>query len=94
MPLKKNSGHYLGLTSWIADRRHAKTEPIEIRMTTDGFPIIPKIVMEKELKKGEWEKLLQAFLTQHYHEFSFNAKKDVLQIWPVNRSRKLYLTLH
>lgn len=50
----------------IADRRYAESDLIEIRMTTDGFPIIPKTVMEKELKKGEWEKLLRAFLTQHY----------------------------
>lgn len=54
----------------IADRRQAESEPIEIRMTTDGFPIIPKVVMEKELKKAEWEKLLRAFLTQHYCELT------------------------
>jgi len=53
----------------IADRRHAEPDVIEIRMTRDGFPIIPKLVMEKELRKGEWEKLLRAFLTQHYCEF-------------------------
>lgn len=52
----------------IADRRRAESEVIEIRMTTDGFPIIPKVVMEKELKKSEWETLLRAFLTQHYCE--------------------------
>lgn len=54
-----------------ADQRQAESEPIEIRMTTDGFPIIPKIVIEKELKKAEWEKLLRAFLTQHYCELAF-----------------------
>jgi hypothetical protein len=52
----------------IADRRHAELETIEVRMTANGFPIIPKIVMEKELKKAEWETLLRAFLTQHYCE--------------------------
>jgi hypothetical protein len=36
--------------SEIADRRHAESEPIEIQMTSDGFPIIPKLVMEKELR--------------------------------------------
>ena len=55
----------------IADWRQAESEPIEIRMTTDGFPIIPKLVMEKELKKSEWETLLRAFLTQHYCESTF-----------------------
>ena len=50
----------------VADRREAKPERMEIRMTRDGFPIIPKLVMEKEMKKTEWEKLLRPFLTQHY----------------------------
>jgi hypothetical protein len=54
----------------IADRRYAEPDVIDIRMTRDGFPIIPKLVMEKELKKGEWEKLLRAFLTQHYCELT------------------------
>ena len=60
----------------LADRRHAESEPIDIRMTSNGFPIISKLVMDKELKKGEWEKLLRAFLTQHYCEliFQFNAE--------------------
>jgi hypothetical protein len=52
----------------IADQRHAEPAITEIRMTRDGFPIIPKLVMEKELRKGEWERLLRAFLTQHYCE--------------------------
>jgi len=52
----------------LADRRHAESEHIEIRMTAAGFPVIPKLVMEKELKKTEWEKLLRAFLSQHYCE--------------------------
>jgi len=46
--------------------READSKQIEIWMTTDGYPIIPKLAMEKELKKGEWERLIQAFLTQHY----------------------------
>ena len=50
--------------------RGAELEGIDIRMTTDGFPILPKLVMEKELKKNDWEKLLWAFLTQHYCEFT------------------------
>ena len=54
----------------IADQRHAEPEadPVEIRMTSDGFPVIPKLVMVRELKKSEWETLLRAFLTQHYCE--------------------------
>jgi hypothetical protein len=54
----------------IADQRQAEPEPerLEIRMTNDGFPIIPKVVMEKDLKKSEWEALLRGFLTQHYCE--------------------------
>jgi hypothetical protein len=52
----------------VADRRQTEpeAEPVEIHMTNDGFPIIPKLVMESDLKKSEWETLLRAFLTQHY----------------------------
>jgi len=56
----------------VADRRHADTEPIDIRMTPNGFPIIPNIVMTNELKKGEWEKMLRMYLAQHYCELKFN----------------------
>ena len=44
--------------------RPAKSKWIEIRMSPDRYPIIPKLVIEKELNKAEWEKLLRAFLTQ------------------------------
>jgi len=56
--------------SKIADQRQAdpEAEPIQILMTNDGFPIIPKIVMDRDLKKSEWEALLRAFLSQHYCE--------------------------
>jgi hypothetical protein len=48
--------------------RNTESEDIEIRMTPDGHPIIPRLVMEKELRKAEWEKLLRAYLSQHYCE--------------------------
>ena len=48
---------------------NAESEELEMRMTPDGHPIIPKMVMEKDLKKAEWKKLLQAYLSQHYCEF-------------------------
>lgn len=57
----------------ITDRRHAEPEHIDIRMTTDGFPILPKLVMEKDLRKSEWERLLRLFLTQHYCEQIFQC---------------------
>jgi hypothetical protein len=62
------SGRLEAADPQIADQRQAEPEPepLEIRMTNDGFPIIPKVVMEKDLKKGEWEALLRGFLTQHY----------------------------
>lgn len=64
----------------IADRRNAEPESLEIRMTSDGFPIIPKLVMEKELKKSEWEKLLRAFLSQHYCESTLQFHLDTFRI--------------
>jgi hypothetical protein len=54
-----------------ADRKDAGSDIIDIRMTTDGFPILPKVVMEKELRKNQCEKLLRAYLTQHYCELTF-----------------------
>jgi len=58
-----------------ADQRQTEPEPepeqLEIRITNDGFPIIPKVVMERDLKKSEWEALLRGFLTQHYCEQTF-----------------------
>ena len=54
-----------------ANSRAAESERIEIRITPDGYLIIPKLVMEKDLKKAEWEKLLRAFLTQHYCKWTF-----------------------
>lgn len=58
----------------IADRGKAESEQVELRMTTKGFPIIPKLVMEKDLRKNEWEKLLRAFLTQHYCELTLHLR--------------------
>ncbi len=55
----------------VADRRRTESEVIEIRMTANGFPIIPKLVMERDLKKSECETLLRAFLTQHYCKSTF-----------------------
>ena len=83
--------------SEMADGKQAESDAVEIRMTTRGFPIIPDIVMEKELKKAEWEKLLRAFLTQHYCEISvqfhqLQGHSDVLQICAVDKSRNRYLT--
>lgn len=54
----------------LTDPRVTEAEPelMEILMTSDGFPIIPKVVMERELKKSEWETLLRAFFAQHYCE--------------------------
>src|ERR1700682_1530570 len=49
----------------------AESEDIAIQMTADGHPIIPKVVMEKELRKADWERLLRAYLSQHYCEHRF-----------------------
>lgn len=59
----------------IADRRLADSESTILRLDSNGFPIIPNHVTEKELRKSEWEKLLRLFLAQHYCEstFKFNG---------------------
>ena len=64
----------------MAVQKHAKSDSLEIRMTSTGFPILPKIVMEKALRKGDWDKLLRPFLTQHYckrkSQFSLYAESE------------------
>jgi hypothetical protein len=52
-----------------AESENAESEDLEMQMTPDGHPIIPKMVMEKDLRKAKWEKLLQAYLSQHYCDF-------------------------
>lgn len=50
----------------------AEPEPVnvsaatQVKMTADGFPIIPKVVEERNLSKKECENLLRAYLNQHY----------------------------
>jgi hypothetical protein len=54
---------------------NAESMEVEIQMTDDGYLIIPKVVMERDLRKAEWEKLLWAFLVQHYCEFCRDWKR-------------------
>ena len=42
----------------------------EVKMTTDGYPLPPKSVVEQELNKAVSERILRAFLSQHYCESS------------------------
>jgi hypothetical protein len=39
---------------------------IDIKITALGYPVLPSIVMKKELSKLECEKLLRIYLSQHY----------------------------
>ena len=79
-----------------ANNKGADSERIDIRMTTDGYPIIPKLVMDRNLKKAEWEKLLRAFLSQHYCAYDrlmhIRSRAKFLQILPVERSQNRFLT--
>ena len=56
-------------------RTRTDSEKLEIRMTPDGFPILTEGVMDKELKKVEWETLLRKYLSQHYCEYHLNRTK-------------------
>lgn len=38
----------------------------KIRMTEDGFPILPKDLLERDISKKECENILQEYLSQHY----------------------------
>ena len=37
-----------------------------VKMTANGFPLIPKTVMENTLNKRDTEDILRAYLNQHY----------------------------
>ena len=83
----------------LADRRNADLDQIEIRMNSTGFPILLKIVMEKDLLKSEWEKLLRLFLTQHYCKSTFQRfnseliRSDCVQTFAVDTRRDKYRTV-
>lgn len=51
------------------------TNSPEVTMTSDGFPVLPKSVVEQELKKAVSEQILRAFLSQHYCE-SLNSRRS------------------
>lgn len=54
--------------SLTALQTRAEPDNMQILMTREGYPIVPRIVMEKELRKADWEKLLRAYVAQHYCE--------------------------
>ncbi len=46
----------------------ADEDDLEVKMTTAGFPILPQI-MHKTLSKIDYERIIRAYLSQHYCEF-------------------------
>jgi hypothetical protein len=48
------------------------TNAYEIKMTADGFPLLPKAVVDSALSKKECEAMLRAYLTQHYCTLEHN----------------------
>jgi hypothetical protein len=40
-----------------------------IKMTAEGYPILPTIVMNKEISKAMGERLMREYITQHYCRF-------------------------
>lgn len=65
---------------YMKSLRHQEAEPgpesavgdgpevtnLDIKITALGYPVLPNIIMEKELSKLECEKLLRIYLSQHY----------------------------
>ena len=42
----------------------------DIKMTAEGYPILPIAIMDTDLSKSACESLMRAYLTQHYCKFS------------------------
>jgi hypothetical protein len=40
-----------------------------LKLTAQGYPILPTTIMEKELSKAVCEKLMRDYITQHYRRF-------------------------
>ena len=43
-----------------------ETDEADVKMTPDGFPLLPKIVLQREMNKAVSERILRAYLSQHY----------------------------
>lgn len=41
----------------------------DIKMTAEGYPILPTTLMEKEVSKAMCEKLMREYIMQHYCRF-------------------------
>jgi hypothetical protein len=48
----------------------------DIKMTAQGYPILPTTVMETELSKAVCEKLMREYITQHYCRFFTLMRAD------------------
>jgi hypothetical protein len=53
-------------TALQAESARRGTNAYEIKMTADGFPLLPKAVAYSALSKKESKAMLHAYLTQHY----------------------------
>jgi len=43
-------------------------ETLDVKMTDDGFPILPSAVDTQRLSKNQYEDIMREFLSQHYCE--------------------------
>lgn len=66
-------------------QNHLEAEPnaepdrgrsFDISLTPQGYPILPTPIMEKELSKATCERLMRAYLTQHYCTFVTVIESD------------------
>ena len=48
----------------------------DVKLTAQGYPILPSSVMEKELSKAVCEKLMREYITQHYCTFISLIRAD------------------
>jgi hypothetical protein len=52
-----------------ADAEPDRESSWDIKLTDQGYPILPNTIMEKEPSKAVCERLMRAYITQHYCMF-------------------------
>lgn len=78
------------------NRNVADADRIDVRITSSGFPIIPKVVLDKNLKKSQLETIFRGFMSQHYCKHHLQDVSSYqfhdIQISPVERNQHTFHT--
>ena len=70
VPVKNN------IDSADTDAESDMESSLDIKLTPHGYPILPIVIMDKELSKAMCESLMRAYITQHYCRFITVIQSD------------------